>query len=88
MKSGDKEAEAYHYLTEGFFHESLGDKDKAKAFFEKALAIAVEIGERTVEARSYLSLGRACQSDGNHDMAKEYLEKALSISENIGNAEI
>ena len=88
MKTGDKPGEAYHYLAEGFFHESLGDKDKAKDYFEKGLAIAVEIGERPVEAKSYLRLGRVFQSGGDHDMAEEYLEKALSISKNIGKAEL
>jgi len=60
---------------------------KAKACFEKALVIAVEIGHRRVEALSYRDLGRLCQSLGDHDVAEEYLEKALSTSKDIGNAE-
>ena len=61
---------------------------KAKACFERALAIAVEIGNSKVEALSYHDLGIVCQPLDDHDLAEEYLEKALSTSKDIGDPEI
>ena len=61
---------------------------KAKAFFEKALAIPVEIGNRKLEAEIYVDLGLVFQSLGDHEVAGDYLEKGLSTSKDIGAAEI
>ena len=61
---------------------------KAIACFEKALAIAVEIGHRKLVSSNYFSLGQVFQSRDDHDVAEEYLEKALSTSKHIGNAEV
>ena len=64
--------------------ESLGECKKAKEFFEKSLAIKIEIGDRAGEANSYVSLGTVFQSLGEYGKAKEFLEKSLAIKIEIG----
>ena len=65
------------------FH-SLGEYVKAKEYYEKALAISMEIGNRAGEATSYGNLGNVFLSLGEYVKAKEYYEKALAISIEIG----
>ena len=57
---------------------------KAKEYFEKALAIAIEISYRNGEGASYGSLGAVFISLGDYVKAKGYLEKALAIAIEIG----
>ena len=64
--------------------ESLGEYVKAKEYFEKALAIKIQIGDKQGEATSYGNLGAVFQSLGEYDKAIEYLEKALAIRIRIG----
>ena len=64
--------------------QSLGEYDKAKQYFQKALVIKKEIGDRAGEAAVYLDLGTLCHSIGEPVIAEGYLEKALSISQVIG----
>ena len=57
---------------------------KAKEYFEKALAIAIEIGSRNGEGTNYASLGTVFKSLGDYvTEPKEYLE-ALGIAIEIG----
>ena len=65
------------------FH-SLGEYQKAKEYFEKALAIAIEIGDRGGEGTTYGNLGSVFHSLGEYQNAKEYYEKALAIAIEIG----
>ena len=65
--------------------QSLGQYNKAKEYFYKALIITTEIGDREGERLWYGNLGTVFQSLGQYDMAKEYLKEALVISTNIGN---
>ena len=53
---------------------------KAKEYYEKALAISVEIGDRKEEASIYLALGNLCIDIDEYVKAVEYLENALSIA--------
>ena len=64
--------------------QSVGDYDRAREYFEKALAIRVEIGDKEGEASSYGNLGTVFKSLGEYDKAREYLEKALAIKIEIG----
>ena len=63
---------------------SLGDYVKAKEYFEKALAINIEIGYRAGEAANYGNLGTVFTSLGDYVKAKEHHEKALVINIEIG----
>ena len=74
------------HRTGGDLFRYLGDIEKAKACFEKALAVG--ICDRPVEALSYLGLGQLILSLGNHDVAEDYFKKALSTSTEFGIAEI
>ena len=64
--------------------QSLGEYDKPKEYYEKALAIRMELGDRAGEAKCYGSLGSLLHSFGEHVMAENYLEKAVSISHDVG----
>ena len=57
---------------------------KAKEFYEKALAISMEIGDRKLEGICYGNLGNVFKSLGEYVKAKEFYEKALAISMEIG----
>ena len=61
-----------------FLSLSRGEYDKAKEYFEKALAIAIEICDRAQEARCYGYLGTLYLSHGEYGKAKEFVEKALA----------
>ena len=60
--------------------QSLGDYVKAKEYYEKALAICIEIRNREDEATCYGNLGTVFQSLGDYVKAQEYHGKALTIS--------
>ena len=55
---------------------NLGKHVKAKEYFEKALAIAKEIGERKSEGTYYGNLRVFFISHADYVKAKAYLEKA------------
>ena len=55
----------------------LGEYQKAKEYYEKALAIAIEIGDRNGEGTRYGNLGVVFQSLGEYQKAKKYYEKAF-----------
>ena len=58
--------------------------NKAKKYYEKALAITIEIGDRDGEATAYINLGGVLHSLDEYKKAEEYYEKALAITIEIG----
>ena len=62
----------------------LKEYAKAKEYYEKALAISMEIGDRRGEGICRGNLGNLLYSLGEYVKAKEYYEKALAISMEIG----
>ena len=64
--------------------EPLGEYHKAGQYYERALAINMEIGDRAGVATDYSNLGNALQSHGEYHKAKEFSEKALAINKEIG----
>ena len=52
--------------------ESFGEHHKAKEYYEKALAINMEIDNRAQVAVNYRNLGTVLQSLGEYHKAKEY----------------
>ena len=61
--------------------------EKAKEYYEKALAISKEIGDRQGEATVYGNLGNRSRDLGEYGKAKGYYSRALAISKKIGNVE-
>ena len=65
------------------FH-SLSEYQKAKEYYKKALAIAIEIGDKQKEGTCNGNLGAVFDSLGECQKAIEYHEKALAIAIEIG----
>ena len=64
--------------------QSLDNYNKAQEYYNKALAITLEIGDRKGEATVYGNLGTVFQSLDNYNKAQEYCERALAIRLEIG----
>jgi tetratricopeptide (TPR) repeat protein len=56
-------------------------KQKAKDYYEKAIAVAREIGARGFLGQDYLGLGQLCSAEGDKDKARQYLTKAITLFE-------
>jgi class 3 adenylate cyclase/tetratricopeptide (TPR) repeat protein/predicted transcriptional regulator len=54
---------------------------KAKDYYEKAIAGAREIGAKAFLAQGYLSLGLVYSAEGDKDKAKSYISEAISLFE-------
>ena len=72
------------YGNLGNVFRSLGEYVKAKEYYEKALAMSMEMGDRAGERTWCGNLGNVFCSLGEYVMAKEYYEKALAISTETG----
>jgi CHAT domain-containing protein len=68
----------------GTAYSDLGDYRKAISFYEKALAIAEEIGDKQGKGSWLGNLGRAYGDLGDYRKAISFGEKALAIAEEIG----
>ena len=81
---GDRAGVAAYYGSIGTVLQSLGEYHKANEYYEKALAIKMEIGDRAGVAGNYGNLGTVLQSLGEYHKAIEYHEKALAINMEMG----
>ncbi len=68
----------------GLAYSDLGQVEKAIQYYEKALAIAQEIGYRKGEGADLGNLGIAYSHLGQVEKAIQYYEKALAITQEIG----
>ncbi len=68
----------------GNAYSDLGQVEKAIQYYEKALAIAQEIGDRRNEGNWLGNLGLAYSDLGQVEKAIQYYEKALAIAQEIG----
>ncbi len=68
----------------GNAYSDLGQVEKAIQYYEKALAIAQEIGDRRGEGNRLGNLGLAYSALGQVEKAIQYYEKALAIAQEIG----
>ena len=87
IEIGDRKGEGRTSGNLGEEFYSLGEYQKAKEYFKKALAIMIEIGDRKEEGRAYENLGIVFDSLGKYRKVKEYQEKALAIKIEIGDRE-
>ena len=62
--------------------------EKAKEYYEKALAIAIEIGDRKEEGIINANLGAVFYSAAENQKAMKYCEKALAIAIEIGDRKV
>ena len=63
---------------------SLEKYDKAEEYYQRALAISIEIGHKEREAAALAYLGNLSRIIGDFEASEVRLEKALSISRDIG----
>ncbi|CAG0974305.1 Transcriptional activator NprA [Methanosarcinales archaeon] len=82
--SGDDEISGYLLGSLGILYDQIGSYRKAIEYYEKALAIAHEIGDRRGEGADLGNLGNAYSDLGQVEKAIEYYEKALAIAHEIG----
>ena len=68
----------------GSVYDSLGQRDKALEYYNKALPIREEVGDRGGLATTLNNIGSVYDSLGQRDKALEYYNKALPISEEVG----
>ena len=84
----DKPQEHWQYgaalIDVGNAYRSLGEYDRAIAFYQQSLAIFREIGNRQVEAASFSGLGNAYKSLGEYELAIAFHQQHLEISREIG----
>ena len=78
METGDRKGEGAINRKIGDIFNSLGEYQKAKEYYEKALAIRTETGEG--KEQEYLNLGIVYGQLRKYRRAKEYLEKVVRIS--------
>ncbi|XP_066016074.1 tetratricopeptide repeat protein 28-like [Pocillopora verrucosa] len=83
---GHRREEVVAYERLGSLCIILSEYLKAKEYYEKAIAIAIEIeiGNRNGEGRTYGNLGGVFESLGEYQMAEEYYKKAIAIAIEIG----
>jgi tetratricopeptide (TPR) repeat protein len=68
----------------GLAYTALGEARKAIEYYEKALAVAREIGDKSGQGNALGNLGIAYKNLGEARKAIEYYEKALAVAREIG----
>jgi len=85
-KTNDKEN--WHYtaslISLGNAYNSLGQYERAIAFFQQSLDIAKEIGDIRGESISLNNLGNAYNSLGQYERAIAFFQQSLDIKKDIG----
>ena len=81
MNAGMK---APFYHTWGTPTANMGQVEKAKEYYQQALANSQETGDRRGEGTTLGNLGNAYGNLGQVEKAIEYYQGALSISQEIG----
>ncbi|MBD2391857.1 tetratricopeptide repeat protein [Aphanizomenon flos-aquae FACHB-1416] len=85
-KTNDKEN--WHYtaslISLGNAYDSLGQYERAIAFFQQSLDIFKEIGDIQGESISLIGLGNAYNSLGQYERAIAFFQQSLDIKKEIG----
>jgi predicted ATPase len=76
-----------HALTElGVLHHGRREMDRARFYYEEALALHKKLGNRRAEGRVLGNLGAVHHDEGRLDEAVRHYDKALSIAAVAGDA--
>ncbi len=84
QSASDFAQEAHFYENEGRLHSELGEKERAREYFEQALKLVKKARNRQGEGRILNHLGRTCSALGRKEDAHWYLESALAIVREVG----
>lgn len=77
--AGEQDAEALLLDEVGLAWSHLGERDKARDYYQKALSLWRAIGDTAGEATSLDALGNVCSAQGERAKALDYLEQALRL---------
>jgi tetratricopeptide (TPR) repeat protein/Cdc6-like AAA superfamily ATPase len=83
-KITDRRLQMLHAYGLACAYQVLGPFAKAKDCFEKALALARELGEPIIEADSLDAMSEVSRRLGRLDDAKDYLDEAINLYRRIG----
>jgi tetratricopeptide (TPR) repeat protein len=84
LARGDKRAAAAHRVEEGHRRRSRTQLGEARAAYESALALALELGDRSLESKAEGGLGNVCLALGEHPRAREHYERRLALAQELG----
>ncbi len=82
--TGDRTAEATTLNNLGLAYNDLGEKQKAKEYFNQALPLFRAAGDRTKEATTLTNIGLVYNDLGNQQQALEYYNQALHLRREAG----
>lgn len=83
-KSGDLLREHAYLADLGYSHTVLGELDKARACFDRSLALSRQLGDPVGEASALNNLGAILEREGKYEEAQSYYERSLAIRETLG----
>ncbi len=72
------------YNNLGWVTSELGQQERARSYFEKALALCRQLGDRAEEGSTLNNLAWVYSELGQKKQSQEYLEQALTILREVG----
>lgn len=81
---GDRIVEATTLNNLGLAYNDLGEKQKAKEYFNQALPLFRALGDRPREATALTNIGLVYNDLGNQQQAIEYYNQALHLRREVG----
>ncbi|MCC3406054.1 MAG: CHAT domain-containing protein [Microcoleus sp. PH2017_10_PVI_O_A] len=82
--SGDRTVEATTLNNIGLAYNDLGDKQKAREYFDRALTLFRAMGDRPKEATALTNIGLVYNDLGNQQQALGYYKQALHLRRKVG----
>jgi tetratricopeptide (TPR) repeat protein len=83
-RAGDLLREHAYLADLGYAHTVLGELDKARACFDRSLALSRQLGDPVGEAAALNNLGAILEREAKYEDAQAYYERSLSIRESLG----
>ncbi|MEG4806085.1 CHAT domain-containing protein [Microcoleus sp. F8-D3] len=81
---GDRTAEATTLNNIGLAYKDLGEKQKAKEYFNQALPLFRAVGDRAKEATTLTNIGLVYSDLGEKQTALDYYKQALDLRQKAG----
>ncbi|MEG4219529.1 CHAT domain-containing protein [Microcoleus sp. Pol12A6] len=81
---GDRTAEATTLNNIGLAYSDLGEKQKAKEYFNQALPLFRAVGDRAKEATTLTNIGLVYSDLGEKQTALDYYKQALDLRQKAG----